>query len=59
MVMACGLVPVLGGQPLGGGSFISIMVSAAAIGAVVQYALAQREKPKQATAKDDDRLLDK
>lgn len=48
----CGIVPVLGGMPLGGGTFLSIMIAAGALGAAIQYCQSQKKKPETAESKD-------
>ena len=42
----CGIIPVLGGAPMGSGSFIAIMVASATIGAVIQWMLSRKETPQ-------------
>ena len=49
--MICGIVPVVGGRPLGSAAFIAIMVASAAVGGVVQYMLMEKKEPAK-TADD-------
>ena len=52
-----GLVSTLGGTPLGTAAFIAIMAASAALGALVQYCLAQRSKKGKDEKKEP--LVDK
>jgi len=50
----CGIIPVAGGQSVGGAAFVVIMIGSAAVGATVQYACNKNklDKKKASSAKD-------
>jgi len=53
----CGIIPVAGGQPVGGAAFVVIMIGSAAVGATVQYACAKNKKESKKASSGKDPLL--